>query len=411
MFILSLAFKNLFRSVRRLVLSTFAIVIGTIYLILGQSLIGGIEESIIRSALDGLTGHAQIRVADYPEQGMQHPVDDLVELSPEARAYVEEHSVAVTERTMFAATAVSGSDSMRIRGVVYDPGTDEAVFSRAVWKTEPPDFVPTSEADGAMVGAGLAKLLELNVGDTLVLQARTPAGAINALGVPVGCILNTSNMAIDGSTVFLPKEIGLDLLRTEVPSHVVVKTKKRDDVTAFSAGVAPLLGEAYEVTTWIEETRELIRIQGIRRRALNILVGVLLLMSGFAIANTILMAAYERVREIGTLRAMGMGKGSVLVLFLAEGGMMGSVAGALGAAIGGYGAWYLSHNPIDMMAAGQNDMLGASIQFSSWLYGQFSLGMVLAPFLVALGVSIVASLYPARLASQMEPADAVKAEG
>ena len=411
MFILSLAFKNLFRSVRRLILSTFAIVIGTMYLILGQSLIGGIEESIVRSALDGLTGHANIRVADYPEQGMQHTVDELVELSPEARAWVDANVEAVTERTMFAATAVSGSDSMRIRGVVYDPATDEAVFSRAVWKTEPADFVPATAADGAMVGAGLAKLLELKVGDTLVLQARTPAGAINALGVPVGSILNTSNMAIDGSTIFLPKELGVDLLRSDTPSHVVVKTKDLDDVDAFAAGVAPHLGDTYEVHTWVEETRELLRLQGIRRKALNILVGVLLAMSGFAIANTILMAAYERVREIGTLRAMGMGKRDVLLLFLAEGGMMGSVAGALGAAFGGYGAYYLSQNPIDLMAMGQNDAMGASIQFSSWLYGQFSPGMVAAPFLVALGVAVVASLYPARLASNMEPADAVKAEG
>lgn len=411
MFILSLAFKNLFRSVRRLILSTFAIVIGVMYLILGQSLIGGIEESIVRSALDGLTGHAHIRVADYPDQGMQHPVDELVELTPEVQAFIDDNVEAVTHRTMFGATAVSGSDSLRIRGVVYDPATDEAVFDRAVWTTEPPDTVPTTRADGVMVGAGLAKLLELGVGDQLVLQARTPAGAINALSLPVGSILNTSNMAIDGVTVFMPKELGLDLLRTDAPSHVVVKTKRRDDVNAFRDGVAPLLGDDYEVHTWVEETRELLRLQGIRRRALNILVGVLLAMSGFAIANTILMAAYERVREIGTLRAMGMGKRSVLLLFLAEGGMMGSVAGALGAAIGGYGAYYLSRNPLNLAELGQNDAMGASIQFSSWLYGQFSLEIVLVPFLVSLGVAVIASLYPARLASNMEPADAVKAEG
>ena len=411
MFVLSLAFKNLFRSVRRVILSTFAIVIGVIYLILGQSLIGGIEESIIRSALDGLTGHAAIRVADYPTQGMQHPIDTLVTLPPGAQAYVEANSAAFTHRTMFLATAVSGADSMRIRGVVYDPATDEAVFSRAVWTTEPPDFVPATHDDGAMVGAGLAKLLGVGVGDTLVLQARTPAGAINALGVPIGSILNTSNMAIDGVTVFLPQALGADLLRTTEPSHVAVKTKRRGDVTAFASGIAPLLGDRFEVHTWVEETEDLLRLQGIRRRALSILVGVLMAMSGFAIANTILMAAYERVREIGTLRAMGMGKGSVLLLFVAEGGMMGVLAGGLGAAIGGYGAWYLSQHPLDLAAVGKNDAMGASIQFSSWLYGQFSLGIVLVPFLMALGVAILASLYPARIASNMQPADAVKANG
>jgi ABC-type lipoprotein release transport system permease subunit len=89
--------------------------------------------------------------------------------------------------------------------------------------------------------------------------------------------------------------------------------------------------------TWVEETQGVRDLQRVRQRGLDLLVVVLLGMSAAGIANTVLMAAYERTREVGTLRAMGMNERAVLALFLAEGTMLGVVGGALGAAAGGGG--------------------------------------------------------------------------
>lgn len=143
--------------------------------------------------------------------------------------------------------------------------------------------------------------------------------------------------------------------------------------------------------------------------ALNILVALLLLMSTMAIANTILMAAHERTREVGTLRALGMSRWGILRLFLTEGALLGAAAGAVGAIVGGLLAWWLSHNPVDLKAL-KGETMGTDIAYSSNIYAVFSLELVLLPLVVAIFVALVASIYPARLASLMEPADAVRAE-
>jgi putative ABC transport system permease protein len=138
---------------------------------------------------------------------------------------------------------------------------------------------------------------------------------------------------------------------------------------------------------------------------------MMMLMAAMAIANTILMAAHERTREIGTLRAMGMSKNGVLGLFLAEGSLLGLVAGSVGAAGGTALTWYLSRNPIDLNAMeGQAETIGNDVAYSAFIYVAFSVSIVMMPLLISILVALLASVYPARLASNMEPADAVRAE-
>jgi ABC-type lipoprotein release transport system permease subunit len=169
------------------------------------------------------------------------------------------------------------------------------------------------------------------------------------------------------------------------------------------------LGGTAEATDWVAETTDLLRLQNLRQRALSILVTVLMLMSALAIANTILMAAHERVAEIGTMRALGMTRRSVLTLFLLEGGMMGLGAGAIGATAGGVLAARLAKDPIDLAALGAAQAVGGNLQFSTWLYAEFSPAIVLVPALISVTVAVLASLGPARVASRIEPADAVRA--
>ncbi len=407
MSLFTLALRNLFRAKRRVVLSSAAIVVGVFYLIIGQSFIGGMNESIVRSAEDGLTGHLLLRPADYPKFGAAYPVDVLLTLTPDARTLLAGEATAWTERQIFSVTASSSGDSLRLRGIGYDPVRDPSVFSRQVWEVD--GVIPETAEQGVLLTSGAARLLELKAGDSVVLQARTHKGAINALEVPIAGLVTTTNMAIDRTSVYVPQALTRDLIRSELPSHIGVKLAHRDEAFGFGDRLLAAQGSTAEVLTWFDETKDLLRMQEIRSKALNMLVAVLMLMSSLAIANTILMAAHERTREIGTLRAMGMTKARVLALFLTEGGLMGVGAGLLGAVLGGGGAYYLSLNPVNLANFAGNGM-GDQLQFSSWLYGEFSWPIVLIPVLVSIVVAVLASIYPARVASKMVVAEAVRAE-
>jgi putative ABC transport system permease protein len=396
------------RHKRRTVLSVAAIVLGIAFMIFGNAMVGGIEEGIVRAAEDGLTSHVLLRAKDYPTRGLQHPLDDLVVLPEPALELIRSEAEASTARTMFVGTAISGRDSLRIRCIGFDPSSDESVFRRQTWNLL--GTVPARPEDGVLMGEGLASLLHLEPGSRFVLQARTKPGAINALELPVAGLLQSGNSAVDGIAVYLPDALARQIVATDSPTHVGIRLRERDEAEAFAARLRPLLGPGIEALTWVEDTRDLIRLQGIRRRAIGIFSSVLLIMSAFAIANTILMAAHERVREVGTLRALGMSQRHVLALFLLEGAIMGSAAGAVGASLGSWVAIQLARSPIDLAALGASRVVGGNLQFSTWLYASYEPRMVLLPLLISFLVAVLASAGPARVAAALQPADAVRAE-
>ncbi|MBI5548686.1 MAG: ABC transporter permease, partial [Deltaproteobacteria bacterium] len=315
-----LALRNLGRHRRRTALTASAIVAGIGAFIVGEAFVSGTCESIIVAAEDSNVGHVLARPAGYPAQGFQHPVDELLEIGPEARAFLDSSTLAWTERTLFSPLVSNGRDSIRARAIGYDPVREEKVFPRSLWKIQ--GTLPTAEGDEIAVGRGVARLLAVSPGDRLVLQVRTHRGAINALEVKVSAVVTTHRTFIDGIGILVPKALASRLVAADRPTHLAVRLARREAAEAYRPRLAAALGPQAELVTWDDETRDLLRLQEIRRKALDFVVAILLALAAFGMANTILMAAHERVREVGTLRAMGMTEGSVVGLFLVEGGLV-----------------------------------------------------------------------------------------
>lgn len=435
-FYASLALRNVTRNVRRTLLSMGSVIAGVAVIILGRAFIGGIEENIIRSQVDGLSGHVELRPIDYPTIGLSHPVDDLIQASPDLTGWIEQSGGIWTTRLMFAPRAVHGSDSIRVRGIGYDPDRDPTVFPRDTWNCVTAEgtakyeaaiaackancdaitvdqvpkcegIVPKTAEDGVLVSSNVAKILNVKPGSTMIFETRTTAGAINALEVPVRAVFSSGNNALDRFGVLFPMPLADDLVRPEGKvSHVIVRLRDRDDADAFAAGLAGHAPPGAEVKTWRDETHDMIESQKIRRTALSVLITILMIISALGIANTILMAAYERVREIGTLRAMGMNRAGVIGLFIAEGGAMGLVGGLIGASIGGFLSWRWSTVGISL-----GDLKNAgNVSFSSMLYTQFSEVSVVSAVLFGVLIAVLGSIWPAVSASSMQPADAVRAD-
>lgn len=406
MLLVRLALRNLFRHVRRTLLSLVVVVAGVWVIIIGQGFIDGLTENIIRAQVDTLSGHVLVRPADYPV-GFANPVDDLITVSDDLAAVLDAEAVAWTTRVLFTPRAVKGGDALRVQAFGFEPGRDAAVFPRDGWQIA--GQVPQTAADGVLVSRGVARLLQVEAGDRLVLKARTSAGALNALDVPVAGAFSVGNPALDNLGVFVPMGLAADLVRPgEARSHVLVRLSSRHRSEAVAERLREVVGERAEVATWQDETAELLRVQAIRQRALNLLSAVLLLLAALGILNTILMAAYERVREVGTLRSMGMTRRDVLRLFVIEGAFMGLLGGLLGALIGGGMTWYWSTFPIDLTEMMETSDMG-TVPMSTLLYTAFQPGVILGGWAFGVVVSALASVYPAWVASNLAPAEAVRA--
>ena len=406
-YLFQLARRNLARNPRRSVLTSVSIVAGIGLFVLGQAFVAGMDEAVLIAAEEGTVGDVLARPAKYPDRGFTAPLDKLLDVTPAARALLDAEAVAWTGRLVFSPTVTKGAASVRARAIGVDPVTDAQVFPRTLWHTD--GRFPAEGSTEVGLSPAIARLLEAKPGDRVVLQVRTHPGALNALEATVSGVVTSGNMSLDAMGVWVPKSLAQNLAQADAPTHLSVKLASRAQANAFKARLATALGAGAQVASLEDETRELLALQDIRRKSLNILVFILLSLAAFGMANTFLMAAWERTREVGTLRAMGMTERTVAWLFLAEGSMVGLVASLLGAAWGGgLAAWWSTH-PINLAKLVEAKGGTGAMSINAVMYTAFDLKVVALGVLVGVVVAVLASWYPARVASSLRPADAVRA--
>lgn len=401
-FLLGLAFRNLMRNLRRTAITSVSVIAGVLVLIVGQGFVDGLDENVIRAQEDALSGELMLQPEGYPDDGLTLPLDLARPVDDGLKGALSAPGVEDWAPRIFAfGRLVSGADSVRARLMGYDPERDPRVFDRSSWELE--GAWPASPTE-VVLGRGLATLLELKPGAMVAVEARTRAGAINASQFTVAGVLRTRTPALDVATVWMPMDTADELLRTE-GARSVIAVRLEGGRPAADAAKGSIRAPGWAGKTATESVADILEINTIRRRALSFIVFILMAISATGIANTVIMATYERVREIGTLRAMGMGPMAVRALFLLEGAATGLVAGALGATLGG---WIVAHFAAAGIDISQAPEMG-EIPVSTILYLHFSWTPVLGALGFGAAVAVLASIYPAHLAASLNPADAVRA--
>lgn len=399
-FLLQLALRNLLRNVNRTLITSVTVVFGVALPILGWGMVDGLDENMLRAARTTTTGEVLVRPPGYPTDGIEFPLKEAEVVPPELAAKLDAAG-AWTARTVFSARLVKGPDAVRASGQVYDAATETRVFPREGWQID--GAWPAAGAPELVLGAGLARLLDAKAGDAVVVEARTFAGALNALTFTVSGVVTTDNASLDNLGFWLESGVGDALLQLDGRrTHVAVLPN--GDAAAAAADLATT---GWTARTLLEECADVLAANMIRRYALLFLVGIILLIAGVGIANTVIMAAYERVREVGTLMALGMQKRAIAALFLLEGAGMGLVAGLIGAALGTAGVLYWQEQGIYLGDAVKN---AGQVAMGATLYMKLRLAPILVSWGFGLLIAVVASIWPARYAANLNPADAVKAD-
>lgn len=404
--LLGLALRNLSRNKMRTAISGVAVVAGVFVLIFGFGLVAGLDENVIRAQEDGLAGHVLMRPEGYPTDGLTAPLEETQVPSAELLARLADDRVSGwAPRLWFTTRVIAGSDSLRARGLGYDPTRDPQVYPREGWKIE--GALP-ADRDHVALGCGLASLLDLKPESPLTLESRTRAGAINALQFTVSGVVCTQNPALDNQAVWMPMETAEALVISEGAfSHVGVRL--RGGRGAADEAERWLAGAGWVPITATHEVADLLALNDIRRRAISMVVIILMLSAAVGIANTVIMATYERIREIGTLRAMGMTPGAVRALFLVEGAAMGALSGLVGAVAGAGVVGYFAKYGIDLTKmAGKGDL--GNFSLSTMLYLHLSWPVVFGSATFGAIIAMIASIYPANHAATLNPADAVRAD-
>ncbi|HTY13673.1 MAG TPA: FtsX-like permease family protein [Candidatus Omnitrophota bacterium] len=406
--LLKLAFRNIFRNFRRTFFTFIAIAVGLALMLTMDSILQGIDAQSFSKIINYETGHIKIYSRGYQKDKDNLPLDKLI-ASPEAVAGKIRNDpdvTGVTSRVNFRIMLSDRMDEVPAVGIAVNPDDDQSVF-QLKQAVEKGSFLAGTE-EAMLIGEKLARDFGVDVGDTLTVVARTKYETYQALDMRIKGILNTDDPQIDWFSVVIPLSVGqssLDL--SDSVTEIDIKLKNINDVDAFKQKLSKAV-PGMEVLTWRDLSEDVIAISQAKYKVMLTMFLCIVLISLISITNTILMAAFERVREIGTMGAMGMRRRDIVKMFVLEGtmiGLLGSVFGCLiGAALIGF--WSI---PVGLdYSFFAREMGNIGYRTTGRFTGEWHQIMFPVAFAFGLLVSALTSIYPAIVASRMEPSEALR---
>ncbi len=396
-----MAYRNLGRHRRRSILSGLALALGTALLMFIAAFFEGEMRSSMEATLRLNSGHLQVQDADYDPDKLSVAWEYLIENPQQVAAQIEalDEVQAATPR-LFASGIVSVANEsigVQIMGIVPDseanaPYTEGLVSGK---------FLSADDREGIVIGLPLAESLGLKVGDQLNLLVNTSDGSVDEQLFTVRGIFTTGTTAYDKGIVFLPLAKSQAFSGAENhASMIFILLKDREQAEAVAAAIQ---GPGYQVKTWTELNELLVLVNDFSDAYLSIINLIILGVTATVIVNTLLMSVFERTREIGILSAIGMKGRQVITLFLAEASLLalggitfGSLAGwAISAYYGKVGIYFGDFGM-------SNDFI-LQDRIYTILTPDAALNLIVTAFII----TVLASLYPARMASRMEPVEAL----
>ncbi|PIQ52028.1 MAG: ABC transporter substrate-binding protein [Comamonadaceae bacterium CG12_big_fil_rev_8_21_14_0_65_59_15] len=409
---LTLAARNLMRYRRRTLLTALLITLGVLALLLFVAAAGSFKQTMVGSITDSMLGHLQVHRKGYTASmdnlpltmNLQPRAVGLIEDALKADPAVAAYSKRVKLGAMFS--NFEQNSSVRLNGI--DAAAEDAAVPALRGRIIDGDKTgPLVSPGKVLVPALLAKGMNVKVGDPVVLVATNTQGSVNGKTFTVGGILEgiTGPGGRDG---YIDIADARELLRMdkEEVMEVAVRLKDIDLLPATQKRlVAALDGSirnkedkpATELHTWAELSpfANIVKMIDMMTVFIRIMLVAIVLVS---VMNVMLMAVYERIREIGTLAAIGTQPRKLMAIFLSEGLLLGLVGAVVGVALSYAVVAALNVWPV-VFAFGREQIT---------LHPTLAGAEVLGVLVLAVLVSGLASLQPAWRAARMDPIEALR---
>jgi putative ABC transport system permease protein len=313
----SLPWRNLWRNKRRTLITIASVAFAVFFAVLLRGYHGGMWAYMIENVVHSYTGYVQVhtnkfwseRTLDYSMEwsdSLKNTIltdKDVSDVIPR----IESFALASTERK---------TKGVLVIGII--PSLEEK-FSNLPKKIKSGEMFSDSDK-AAIVSQRLAKFLQLQVGDTLVLISQGYQGLSAAGLFPVKAIVKLPAPEFDNQTVYLPLKAAQDFysLNGRLTS-LVIDLKRSKDMSKVAISLKNKLDPSrYEVMTWHEMLRELYQQYISDEGGGKILLGLLYLIIGFGIFGTVMMMTAERKREFGVMISIGMKRHRLVFMIACE---------------------------------------------------------------------------------------------
>jgi ABC-type lipoprotein release transport system permease subunit len=402
-----IAYRDLGRNKRRSALTLVAVALGMALLIMMSGLTEGAVAGSLENSIRLQTGHLQVREESYDEDKVSLQWKDLLDdpLGLVAQLQATE-GVRTAAPVLWASGMLTVHDeSVGVQVFGIDPLSE--VFAPIRDGLVAGDFLTPDDRGGMLMGQRLAKSLGLSVGQRVVLTASTADQQPDEATFTIRGLYNTGVASYDETRVFLPLSKAQAFTRTEGrASAILVLLHRQEDADAIAAA---LRKQGLSVLTWRDLNQVLLQTLDASAIFLNMMNLVVLAVVAVIIANTLLMAVFERRREMGILAALGMKGRQILAMFVLEAGSLGMAGIILGILLGGLGVAYLAHVGLPIGEAAAAGEASNIITYGNILYARFTPSTWAELSIASLAITLLASLYPAWFAARMEPIEALRA--
>ncbi len=398
-----MAFRDLGRHRRRTFFSALAVGGGLALLMLMSAVINGEMGNATEMSIYLQSGHLQLRRESYDLNRSSLKWEDLVENPEQVASQISglEQVKAATPRLFASGFLSTGDESAGVRLFGIDPASAaNDPYRRGLLNG---DFLTAGDREGLLIGKPVAEKLKLKVGDQVSLSVNTSGGNVDEQNFTVRGIYTTNTFGFDSATVFLPLAKAQAITQTENHASTVFVLLK--DTASTEPVAAALKGSNLEVLTWTEMNSMIVETEAMSRSYISFFYLIILAITASVVVNTLIMSVYERTREIGILSAIGMRGGRIMSLFLAESSLL-AVGGLLLGLLLGYGSTLLFN--INGFYIGDMGMTGFLV--GDTIYAELTLNDTISVAIMTFVVTMLAGLYPAVLASRMEPVAALRAE-
>lgn len=418
--LLKLAFRNIFRFKRRTLITFVSVSVGLALLIMTICFMNGMDKQSISNIINCQTSHLKIFQKGYFEKKDDLPMNLTITGPGSIHALLKDVPgvVATESRVLFGTGLIKGADELPCLGVAVQPEVDPDIFNIRESLTAG-EWLESGD-DKMLVGKDLAEDIGLSVGDIVTVRMITSSDkedfSWNAVDLEVKGIFESGNPTVDGGRIIIPLAQAMESLGLENEvTEIVVRLENDDDNTILTAQnriteILMSLDEKFEVVTWKDLAGTFLAISEMKTQRSGMIVMIMLIIASMGIINTMLMAVFERIREIGMLAALGMKKAEIMKLFIFEGGFIGIIGALLGCILGGLITWYLEVEGMSMAAFGETfkKLSEAAYPIKDVYYADLTMDVMVMVFLLGVGISVLASAYPAWKAAKLNPTEALR---
>jgi ABC-type lipoprotein release transport system permease subunit len=410
MILMRLGLKNLKRHFRRSLITVLSIGFGLAVILWLQAVLNGASKSAIDTVTSSYLGHMQIFKAEYLKNKM---IQQTFTWDEKQLPEISNTQLLTSPRAHLPALVSSGEQSMPVLLEGIDP-EKEIQITRVKETLVKGDFLEPQpggcvEKD-ALISPGLAQLLNVDLGEKIVLLAQAADGSLGNELFRVKGFFDSGSPDHDKGLVITNISCVQAMGALEGVHEVVIKVKGRKSPEDVRKLITPYMPRELRVLTWRDISPSLVTMTTFNDASLILVSVILFIVISLGILNTFLVAVFERTKEFGVMKALGTPSTGVIGTVLWEAFFLGLASSLLGIFVAALAISYHSKFGFDLRPlVGKNLSVGA-FQLNLTIYPVIDWVGALKATLFTWFVVVMATLYPAIRASRLKPAEAIRSQ-